>query len=386
MFKKVLLVFITVSLFSCNQKKTSSSQKHTQEIVLKASGLEDSSCCISNTSQLRYAAAAPIPDSVSSHTSSFQQMDGMIFIQGGEYYMGGRDEQFARKDEFPVHLVRVNDFYMDEHEVTNAQFSAFVEATGYVTVAEKKVEWEELKATLPPGTPRPPDDALAPGSLLFNPPNYAVSLNDHTIWWKWEHYVDWKHPLGPSSNIDGMDDFPVVHVSWYDATAYASWAGKRLPSEAEWEYAARSGRNDIVYPWGNERVDEGAVKANSWQGSFPYENTERDDFTGLAPVKQYAPNAFGLYDMAGNVWEWCNDLYHAAYYASFNPDVAAVNPEGPAESWDPMEPYASKYVTRGGSFLCNDTYCSGYRAAARMKNTPESAAPHIGFRCVVSVD
>lgn len=386
MFKYISFLIIGFALYSCNPKKASTQKKPDKETELKTSGLEDSTCCISNTSQLRLASVTPKPDTISLNNPPKKSREKMVLIRGGEYYMGGRDKQFARKDEFPVHLVRVGDFYIDEHEVSNAQFREFVNTTGYVTVAEKRVEWEELKATLPPGTPKPPEEAFTPGSLVFNPPNHAVSLRDYSIWWKWEHYVDWQHPLGPESNIDGMDDFPVVHVSWYDAKAYADWVGKRLPTEAEWEYAARSGRNDIVYPWGNERVDEGAIKANSWQGGFPYENTKRDNFEGLAPIKQFPPNAFGLYDMAGNVWEWCSDLYHAAYYTNFNTDVAAVNPTGPTESWDPMEPNVSKYVTRGGSFLCNDTYCSGYRSAARMKNSPESAAPHIGFRCVVSVE
>lgn len=376
------LFALSIFVYSCGSKQTKVTKVATASIPVANN--QDSSCCLSNATSLRLAAGTIEVMNENVTNTAPQNKEGMVFIPGGVYFMGGRDPKFARKDEFPVHQVSVGSFFMDEHEVTNAQFRAFVDATGYVTIAERPVEWEELKKTVPAGTPRPSDDALAPGSLLFDPPNHAVPLTDATIWWRWVNGVDWKHPQGVGSSIDGMDNYPVVHVCWYDAKAYADWAGKRLPTEAEWEYAARGGNNDNVYPWGNERVDVGVVKANSWQGHFPNENSKRDHYERLAPVKQYPPNAFGLYDMAGNVWEWCNDLYHANYYAQFDPNIVANNPQGPTSSYDPAEPKAIKYVTRGGSFLCNDAYCSGYRAAARMKDTPESAAPHIGFRCVVS--
>jgi formylglycine-generating enzyme len=310
----------------------------------------------------------------------------MVLIPGGIFNMGARDDNFARADEYPVHKVSVSSFYMDPHPVTNAQFSAFVEATGYVTTAEKEVDWEELKKQLPPGTPKPDAELLAPSSLVFTPPAHPVGLNDVSQWWSWVQGANWKQPLGPGSSIKGMDDYPVVHVSWHDASAYARWAGKRLPTEAEWEYAARGGNDDYIYPWGSERINEGKVKANSWDGNFPNHNSLADGFELLAPVAQYPPNDFKLYDMAGNVWEWCSDLYHHEYYKTFEPQKVANNPAGPETSFDPMEPGASKRVIRGGSFLCNDSYCSGYRAAARMKNTEDTGMSHLGFRCVVSAE
>jgi len=310
---------------------------------------------------------------------------GMVLIPGGSYVMGG-DSIWGRPDEFPHHLVYLSSFYMDEHEVTNSQFREFTEATGYVTTAERKPVWEELQKQLPPGTPKPPEEVLVSASLVFKPTKQPVSLSDPAAWWHWEPGACWRHPEGPGSSIEGKDHFPVVHVSWEDASAYAEWAGKRLPTEAEWEFAARGGVQQVTYPWGSERIHEGKPKANSWDGHFPDRNTSWDGYLALAPVKQYAPNGYGLYDMGGNVWEWCSDWYHAGYYKECIQNQISHNPGGPENAWDPDEPYALKKVTRGGSFLCNDQYCSGFRVSARMKTTWDTSLSHTGFRCVIPAD
>jgi formylglycine-generating enzyme len=233
----------------------------------------------------------------------------MVWIPAGQFPMGA-DDPHARQDEYPQHPVTVDGFWMDAHEVTNAQFARFVKATGYVTTAERKPDWEALKQQLPPGTPKPPDSVLVPGSLVFTPTAHAVPLRDVSQWWRWTAGTNWQHPEGPGSHLKGKANWPVVHVSWDDAVAYARWAGKRLPTEAEWEWAARGGLPKATYPWGNESIEAGQPKANTWQGKFPHLNTRRDGFTGTAPVQSFPANGYGLYDMAGNVWEWCADLYH----------------------------------------------------------------------------
>lgn len=323
------------------------------------------------------ASAANSEITPSGDTSSL----GMVLIPAGTFQMGGDNKQ-ASQDEYPKHSVQVNAFYMDATEVTNASFKKFVDATGYITTAERKPDWEELKQSVPPGTPKPHDSLLVAASLIFTPSTGPVDLNNYATWWGWQQGADWRHPQGPNSSIAGKENLPVVHISWEDARAYCKWAGKRLPTEAEWEWAARGGKTNNIYPWGNEHVNAGAAKANSWEGDFPYRNTEKDGFIRLAPVKSYAPNGYGLYDMAGNVWEWCHDWYDANYYKSFNGKTVANNPKGPDKSYDPEEPYTPKKSLRGGSFLCNDAYCSGYRVARRMKSSPDTGLEHTGFRCV----
>lgn len=304
---------------------------------------------------------------------------GMVFIEGGSFQMGGRSNQ-AYYDEFPVHEVSISSFFMDESEVTNAEFQEFVETTGYVTIAEKDIDWEEMKKQVPMGTPKPPDSILKAGSLIFRQTSGPVNLNDYSVWWRWTIGANWRSPEGPGSSIKDRMDHPVVHISYEDALAYAKWAGKRLPTEAEWEWAA-VGNTNHKYPWGNDPIEESYDKANFWQGIFPFKNEELDGHYGTAPVKSYPPNPFGLYDMAGNVWEWCADKYDAAGYQQYA-EKETNDPEGSSRYYDPREPYAQKHVTRGGSFLCNDSYCSGYRASRRMSSSRDSGFNHTGFRCV----
>nr|WP_281273536.1 formylglycine-generating enzyme family protein [Marinimicrobium koreense] len=309
----------------------------------------------------------------------------MVLIPGGTYLMGS-DSHHARPDESPIHEVTVSSFWMDKTEVTNSQFRQFVEETGYVTTAERQPNWEDIKKQLPPGTPRPPDDVMVPSSLVFFPSGQPVSLSNPANWWRWVPGANWRHPEGPDSDIEGRENHPVVHVSWDDAQAFARWAGKRLPTEAEWEWAARGGLENNMFPWGNEGVDTGQHKANIWQGRFPDNNTKEDSFYRTAPVKSFPSNGYGLYDMAGNVWEWTADWYHSEYYSQAKRQGHITNPTGPEKSHDPQEPRVPKRVLRGGSFLCHETYCESYRVSARMKSSPDSGHAHVGFRLVKDED
>ena len=317
----------------------------------------------------------------STSASSLPPSPGMVWIPGGVFRMGG-DDPLARPDESPVHEVRISGFWIDATEVTNRQFAAFVDATGYRTVAERPVDWESLREQLPPGTPKPDAALLAPGSLVFVPPTGPVDRREVGAWWRWTPGASWRHPEGPGSTIEERADHPVVHVAWEDAVAYAAWAGKRLPTEAEWEFAARGGLDGAVNVWGDEPVDP--LRCNILQGRFPDGDTAEDGFAGTAPVGSFPANGFGLHDMAGNVWEWCADRYDAGAYARrAGAGSPVVDPVGPDRSVDPRMPHAADTrVQRGGSFLCHDSYCASYRPSARMSATPDSAMPHLGFRCV----
>ncbi len=373
-------VILIAFLFSC---KNAADNKNAIAKSDTTSNQDSSKLCCESNIPSRYGNAIKTSfDSINTSTEAGAgDHKGMVWIKGGEFMMGADNKQ-ASADEYPKHKVIVSGFWMDATEVTNAQFAAFVNATGYITTAEKDVDWNELKKQTAPGTPKPADSVLKAASLVFKPTTSEVDLQDFAQWWEWKRGADWKHPEGPKSNIKGKDNYPVVQVSWDDAMAYCKWAGKRLPTEAEWEYASRGGLENNIYSWGNEPVESGKPHCNSWQGKFPFKNDVRDGYYYSSPVGSFAPNGYGLYDIAGNVWEWCSDLYKNDYYREINFPQGITNPKGPNKSFDPEEPYSSKRVTRGGSFLCNDSYCSGYRCARRMKSSPDTGLEHLGFRCV----
>lgn len=294
----------------------------------------------------------------------------MVRVEGGVFQMGSPDFPDAK----PIHEVEVSSFYMDEHEVTNAQFQTFVDATGYVTVAERPLD--------PKDFPGVDTSLLAPGSAVFSTPDKVQGLDNPLQWWKYIPGASWKHPEGPESTIEGRKQHPVTQIAYPDAEAYARWVGKRLPTEAEWEYAAKAGKhtNEAFY-WGSEKKENGKWLLNIYQGDFPTHNTKEDGYETTAPVKSFPPNAYGLYDMEGNVWEWCSDFYRADYYAN----SPRLNPKGPWDSHDPQEPGLVKRVQRGGSFLCNDQYCERYKAGSRGKGEVNSPTNNVGFRCVKDI-
>ena len=308
--------------------------------------------------------------------------EGMVWIPGGVYTMGADDPNPLFKDAHPAHKVRVDGFWMDETEVTNEQFAKFVAETGYVTVAEQAPTKEQIMKNLPEGADEPDPESLVPGSLVFTPPGGPVPWDYEGRWWRWVPGACWKHPEGPGSDITDRMNHPVVHVCWKDADAYAKWAGKRLPTEAEWERAARGGLEGKPYVWGDEAPDAGGSwRCNIWQGEFPATNTRADGHVRTAPVRSYSANGYGLYDMAGNVWEWCSDWYTPGYYLQSPAD----NPKGPEGSYDPGRPaemHIPKRVQRGGSFLCSDGFCARYKPYGRGKGDIDTGTSHIGFRCV----
>jgi formylglycine-generating enzyme required for sulfatase activity len=266
---------------------------------------------------------------------------------------------------------------MDATPVTNAQFEKFVRATNYVTIAERTPSKEEF--------PTAPEENLVAGAVVFAPTDHEVPLNDHYQWWTYIKGANWRHPFGPQSDIKGKDNYPVVEIAYPDAEAYAKWAGKRLPTEAEVEFAARGGLSGKTYVWGDEFRPGGKWMANTWQGAFPVKDAGEDGFAGIAPVKSFPPNGYGLYDMAGNVWEWCSDWYRPDYYKTLaDKGGVARNPQGPDSPLDPAEPNEKKRVHRGGSFLCNEQYCSRYIVGTRGKGEVNTGTNHLGFRCVKS--
>jgi formylglycine-generating enzyme required for sulfatase activity len=306
----------------------------------------------------------------------------MVWIPGGEFSMGAQDSadmneigMQATHDSRPIHRVYVDGFWMDMTDITNEQFEKFVRATGYVTVAERKPRAEDF--------PGAPPENLVPGAVVFSPPEHPVSLDDAYQWWSYVPGANWRHPEGPKSNLKGRESFPVVNVAYEDAAAYAKWAGKRLPTEAEWEFAARGGLSGKPYVWGDVFRPGGEWKANTFQGTFPVKDTGEDGHIGISAIAQYPPNGYGLYDMAGNVWQWTTDWYRADYYQELaSSGGVARNPKGPNSSFDPDEPGEKKRVQRGGSFLCTDQYCSRYMVGTRGKGEVSTGTSHVGFRCV----
>lgn len=312
--------------------------------------------------------------------------NGMLWIPGGTFMQGAvPQDQMAMQHEKPQHAVTVDGFFMDITEVTNAQFTKFVDETGYVTIAEREIDWEDMKKQVPEGTPRPHDSVLQPGSLLFKKTKTSVpNLYDFSQWWRWSIGTNWRHPNGPDSNIEGKENHPVVHVCYEDAIAYCDWAGRRLPTEAEWEYAARGNQKNTTYFWGDDR-SQLSKNANSWEGEFPVNNTLEDGFERTAPVKTYPANNFGLFDMAGNVWEMTSDWYNINYYQELaDSNTITVNPKGADKAYNPNNPYLQEKIIKGGSFLCSDSYCASYRVSSRMGTSMDSSAEHVGFRTVAT--
>jgi sulfatase modifying factor 1 len=307
----------------------------------------------------------------------------MVWICGGEFSMGAQDppgmDAVGMKetiDSQPVHRVYVDGFYMDKTDVTNGEFARFVKATGYITIAERKPRAEDF-----PGAP--PENLVA-GSVVFSPPDHPVSLSNHFQWWRYVRGANWRHPFGPGSDIKGKENYPVVHVAYEDAVTYAKWVGKRLPTEAEWEFAARGGFAGKPFVWGDHFQPHGKWMANTHQGHFPTRDTGEDGHAGITAVGQYPPNGYGLYDMAGNVWQWTSDWYRTDYYQRLAASGVARNPKGPESSYDPSEPDQQKKVQRGGSFLCTDQYCSRYVVGTRGKGEISTGTNHLGFRCVMT--
>jgi formylglycine-generating enzyme len=298
---------------------------------------------------------------------------GMVRIAGGSYIMGSDDHY---PEEAPAHGVAVDGFWIDACPVTNQQFSAFVAATGYRTLAESPPDPAAYPGILPHMT--------KPGSLVFTPTLRPVDLSNSSLWWRFEFGADWRHPTGPRSGIEGLENHPVVHVAYEDALAYTSWRGCSLPTEAEWEYAARGGLAEATYAWGNELQPQSKPLANYWQGQFPWQNLATEGFAGTSPVRAFPPNGYGLFDMIGNVWEWTTDWFEPRHPA---PCCVPRNPRGAAEhkSYDPCTPdiRIPRRVLKGGSYLCAPNYCQRYRPAARYPQPIDTSTSHVGFRCVL---
>lgn len=314
--------------------------------------------------------------------------NGMVWVEGKTFVQGAKPgDEYALPREYPAHEVTVDGFFMDVTVVTNKEYKKFVEATNYVTVAERPIDWEEMKKNLPEGTPKPADSVLQPGSLIFNKEVTIVdNMDNYAQWWKWEIGANWKHPEGPGSSIEGKDHYPVVHMAYEDAVAYCTWANRRLPTEAEWESAAQGNETDSkIYTWGDD-LSQLNASANTWQGTFPVKNESTDGFKLIAPVKSYPPNSIGLYDMLGNVWELTSDWFSTETYKTLDISKPVINPKGAAKTTHPENPYVKEHVIKGGSFLCHASYCASFRISARMGTAYDSGSDHSGFRTVATID
>lgn len=361
---KPILVFALLLLAGCDSQPAADRSTETDQTI---------------TEQPDHEAQRPEAQLSEAQLSESPVINGMVWVEGGGFVMGSEDE-LSRLNERPAHQVIVDGFWMDVTPVTNAQFAKFAQETGYTTIAERKPDWEELKKSLPPGTPKPDDSLLVAGSMVFVPSSGPVDLRDMRNFWQWMPGASWRHPEGPDSDITGREDHPVVQVAFYDAVEYASWAGKSLPTEAQWEYAARGGTT-TRYHWGEEFQPDGKLMANTWNGSFPYRNTKLDGFERTAPVKSFAKNGYGLFGMAGNVWNWCTDSYRPDTYQS-RADEVCSNPTGPLRPGLPTDLDSTQRVVKGGSFLCHADYCASYRPSARRGLPADTGMSHVGFRCI----
>jgi len=316
---------------------------------------------------------------------SFETPDGMVWVEGKSYTKGAKqNDDYAMMREKPSHEVYIDGFYIDITEVTNNQFQKFVNETGYLTIAERQIEWDEMKKSLPPGTPKPHDSILQPGSLIFNDQIKTVeNMQNYFQWWRWQKGANWKAPKGPGSSIENKGSYPVVHIAYEDAKAYCEWANRRLPTEAEWESAAQGNYENAVFPWG-DNVNLLNSNANTWQGDFPVKNESIDGYEMIAPVKSFPANSIGIFDMVGNVWEITGDLFNLNYYSEISSETELKNLKGASSCYNPSNPYEIQYVMKGGSFLCHDSYCASYRISARMGVSVGSGSDHTGFRTVAT--
>ena len=327
---------------------------------------------------------------VTGTTTSFtpkNNPDGMIWVQPKTFLQGAKETDFyAMPREKPSHYVTVDGFFIDATEVTNKQFKAFVDATNYITIAERKIDWNIMKKELPANTPKPHDSILQPGSLIFNKHvNAVVNMANYSQWWTWKVGANWRHPQGPGSSIIDQDNYPVVHIAYEDALAYCQWSNRRLPTESEWESAAQGNNTSSIFTWGNN-FEQLNNKANTWQGTFPTINDSEDGFKYISPVKSFEPNSIGIYDMSGNVWEMTSDYFNIDYYKSINQDVELINPKGAKTHFNPQNPYQKERIIKGGSFLCHASYCASFRISAKMGMSSDSSSDHTGFRTVATID